>query len=564
MATGQNGAAERHIRVLFQVGTVGGLTDRQLLERFAERAGEESELAFAVLVERHGPMVHRVCRSFLVDPSDADDAVQATFLVLSRRAGSLHVRDSLRPWLHQVARRTAACARSAAARRRRHELAASGLSPRFAGMTVRQHDLAQILDDEVNRLPDRYRTVIVLCLVDGLTHRQAARQLGWPIGTVESRLARGREILQRRLTKRGLAPSAVILLGMGSPRAATLSVSAALAKSTVQIATRSTFGGSATTASIAALATEVINAMFASRLALFLVPVLVLALFVGAGAYRASLASGQTQAVVEAQVEPIEKKKAQSPAAQVHGPKLVAPSELTASTGRGSFLVFVLDNNRERTRVGDGSNGAYEEKLEEHRWAIVTGILNHDAVRDSLVRSARQAARPGGAATRGHPNYRRLDLERQEHRPGGIWSAWAEVDVLKNYSILENVPEVESEDRMPEQVRLDALVDPLPFLKVGSWHGADIWKAAKVEEPIARRKDIPPPAQRPAKRTLPLPFPTTEAPEILVRSLDFTIQPGFTYRYRVRIVIDTADGIGKRRELTGPWSEPTAPVTIPD
>ena len=507
MANGQNGAAERHIRVLFQVGTIGGLSDRQLLERFAEGAAEEAELAFASLVERHGPMVHQVCRSILRDPSDADDAFQATFVVLARRAGSLQVRESLRPWLHQVARRTACCARSVAARRRRHELAACDLSLRFAATTFRQRDLAEILDDEVNRLPDRYRTVIVLCLVDGLTHRQAAAQLGWPIGTVESRLARGRELLQQRLTRRGLAPSVLILLGMTSPlpRSDTRRIDCVLVNSTVQIATRSTFGGSPTTTTIPALATEVLNAMFASRLALFLVPVLALALLAGAGAYRVNRASAQTQPVVEAQANPIETKKVQSQGDLVRGPNLLAPSELKVTAGRGSFLVFVFDKDGERTRVGGGSEGAHREMLEEHRWAIITGVVNHDAIRKSLLLSARQTGGPDGEATGGHPNYRRLELQRQEHRPGGIWSPWARVDPLKNLHILDNLPEVEIEDRMPEQVRIDELVDPLPYLKVGSWEGADIWKVAKVEEPIASRKGIRPSAQSPAKESLPSP-----------------------------------------------------------
>src|SRR5271167_2693435 len=116
MGTGQHDAGSRYIRTLFNVGTVGGLTDGQLLERFAARGGETAELAFATLVERHGPMVLRVCRSVLRDPHEAQDAFQATFVVLVRRAGSLWVQNSLGPWLHQVAYRVASCDRSAAAR----------------------------------------------------------------------------------------------------------------------------------------------------------------------------------------------------------------------------------------------------------------------------------------------------------------------------------------------------------------------------------------------------------------------------------------------------------------
>src|SRR5262249_38886707 len=121
MAKRDQGVARRHMQTLFQVGTLGGLTDGKLLEWYQGRGGEAAELAFAALVERHGPMVLRVCRAILGDEHDAHDAFQATFLVLVRRAGGLWTRDSLGPWLHQVAYRVACCARSAGIRRRRHE-----------------------------------------------------------------------------------------------------------------------------------------------------------------------------------------------------------------------------------------------------------------------------------------------------------------------------------------------------------------------------------------------------------------------------------------------------------
>lgn len=215
MLNGQRGVAFRNVGMLFDKGVIGGLSDRQLLERFEQRDTGGSELAFASLVRRHGPMVLRVCRWVLRDPNDIDDAFQATFLVLVRRAGSLRVRDSLAPWLYQVARRTAACMRSTAARRRRHEAAASQTA-HIAGDEAQPDDLAETLDHEVTRLPDRYRIVIELCLIEGLTHRQAAEHLGWPVGTVESRLARAKDRLRDRLNRRGMAPSAMMLArGLG-------------------------------------------------------------------------------------------------------------------------------------------------------------------------------------------------------------------------------------------------------------------------------------------------------------------------------------------------------------
>src|SRR3954462_9287271 len=152
-------------------------------------------------------MVLRVCRSVLRDEHEAHDAFQATFLVLVRRAGTLWVRDSLGPWLHQVACRVASCARSAAARRRRSERRAAELAARPALEEARD-DLGTVLHEEIGRLPEKDRAAIVLCCLEGLTQEQAARHRGGPIGTVQSRLARGRERLRGRLARRGLAPLA--------------------------------------------------------------------------------------------------------------------------------------------------------------------------------------------------------------------------------------------------------------------------------------------------------------------------------------------------------------------
>jgi HlyD family secretion protein len=175
VATGQDQRVLRQLGTLLAVGTAGELTDGQLLERFATRAGDAAEQAFATLVERHGPMVLRVCRGVLIDPNDVEDAFQATFLVLVQKARSLWVCDSLGPWLHQVALRTASCARSAAARRQRHE--------RVAAVSVRashaeSHDyLGHVLHEEIDRLPERFRVSVVLCDLEGRTHEQAARHL---------------------------------------------------------------------------------------------------------------------------------------------------------------------------------------------------------------------------------------------------------------------------------------------------------------------------------------------------------------------------------------------------
>src|SRR5688500_5567942 len=151
-------------------------------------------------------MVLRVCRGILRDGHDAEDAFQATFLILARKARSLWVRDSPGPWLHGVAYRVASTARSTVSRRRSKERQAA---ERMSAVVAERDwdDLGAVVHEELNRLPGRYRAAVVLCCLEGLTQQQAAQQLGWPLGTVQSRLARGRERLRLRLTRRGLAPS---------------------------------------------------------------------------------------------------------------------------------------------------------------------------------------------------------------------------------------------------------------------------------------------------------------------------------------------------------------------
>jgi RNA polymerase sigma factor (sigma-70 family) len=205
MARVESSVALHHLRTLFRDGTHAGLTDRQLLERFLARDDETAEPAFTTLVGRHGPMVLGVCERILHDPHDAADAFQATFLVLLRKASTLQVEGSLGRWLHGVSRRIALQARKAAARRASREMVNPAL------LTAPSHDpdryeLRVIVDEEIARLPQRYREAIVLCELEGLTHDAAARQLGCPCGTIESRLSRGRQRLRTRLTRRGLDP----------------------------------------------------------------------------------------------------------------------------------------------------------------------------------------------------------------------------------------------------------------------------------------------------------------------------------------------------------------------
>jgi RNA polymerase sigma factor (sigma-70 family) len=175
--------------------------DGVLLERFAAHG---DEAAFEALLQRHGPMVFGLCRRLLADTAEAEDAFQATFLVLVRRARSVRKRESLGSWLFGVASRIARRARAGAARRRRREQAAARTAD-GAAPPAEPNDLRRVLDEEIDRLPEKYRAPVVLCYFEGRTNEEAARQLRWPTGTVQGRLARARNLLRSRLTRRGVA-----------------------------------------------------------------------------------------------------------------------------------------------------------------------------------------------------------------------------------------------------------------------------------------------------------------------------------------------------------------------
>src|SRR5690242_16411189 len=206
MATGSAHTLLRHIRTV--AAPAAGLSDRELVERFA--AGRD-EAAFAALLLRHGPMVLCVCRRVLADWHDAEDAFQATFLVLARKAGSLRAGGSVAGWLHGVAYRLALKARVSAARRREREGRAAARPPGDPLAEVSVREAQAILDDELARLPEKFRAPLVLCCLEGLARDEAAARLGWPAGLLKSRLEQARERLRGRLARRGLALSVPLL-----------------------------------------------------------------------------------------------------------------------------------------------------------------------------------------------------------------------------------------------------------------------------------------------------------------------------------------------------------------
>src|SRR5262245_5809792 len=183
----------------------GGLSDARLLERWLDA---RDEAAFELLVWRHGPAVLGLCRRLLADAHDVEDAFQATFLALVRKAGSIGRQEAVGGWLYRVAYRVALRARAASARRRR-ETALPELPAPPAPDDLAWRDLRPVLDEEVERLPGRLRSAFVLCCVEGLSQEEAAGRLGCAPGTVSSRLTRARQWLRRRLARRGIAPAAL-------------------------------------------------------------------------------------------------------------------------------------------------------------------------------------------------------------------------------------------------------------------------------------------------------------------------------------------------------------------
>jgi RNA polymerase sigma factor (sigma-70 family) len=295
----------RQIRQLIRTPAHNQASDRQLLERFAE---QHDETAFRILVDRHGPLVLGVGRRLLGDAHEAEDVFQATFLVLARKAGARRWRASVGPWLYQVAYRLALKTRTDLGRQRAVERQVRPGQVAEAEAEVSRRELARVLDDEVQRLPVRYRLPIVLCYLEGRGNAEAAAQLGWRVSTLKGRLARARVMLRGRLSRRGLALTAgAILLPEETASAA---VSPSLADSTARIATllaaNDAIGVGGASVVVTRLAEGMLHAMWVSKVKAALALTLVLVLASGAGLLTHQVLAGKQQTETPAEApEPL-------------------------------------------------------------------------------------------------------------------------------------------------------------------------------------------------------------------------------------------------------------------
>jgi RNA polymerase sigma-70 factor (ECF subfamily) len=283
MSQGQLGKVMRQVQRLLE--GPAHTSDRQLLDRFTRHGDQD---AFACLVDRHGGMVLAVCRRVLADAHEAEDAFQATFLLLARKAAGIRWSDNIAAWLHTVAHRVACKARGQTARRNTQlrefaEMAAAAALPEAS--VFPENDHLELLQAELARLPEKYRAPLVLCYLEGKTNSEAAQALNCPLGSISKRLANGRNLLRQRLGRQGvaLAPSALVGL-LESSGAAAVVVSDTLRRTTIQaaavvVSAVDTAAAGAATASVTALVEGVLADMAFEKVKLASLLTLTLSVF---------------------------------------------------------------------------------------------------------------------------------------------------------------------------------------------------------------------------------------------------------------------------------------------
>jgi RNA polymerase sigma factor (sigma-70 family) len=368
MATRSLTALIQHLRTAVGTPGDGTLTDAELLDRWvAQRDGA----AFELLLWRHGPTVLGACRRLLRDPHEAEDAFQATFLVLVRKAASIHRRESLGAWLHRVACRVALKARRSAARRRRLEQPRADTIGPAAPDGVGQSDLHAVLDEEINRLPDHYRRVVILCCLEGKTQAEAAALLGRRQGTVSSWLTRARERLRWRLHRRGALPG----IGLAGPLLFETSVPGPLVVATVKAAALVAAGATGVLSSkVVALTEGALRAMLLTKIKVAAVLLFVLAAG-GIGPLLFLVPAQEGPAGVKLDVPGIAAAPARQQPPATRGTKLRAV--IQAHPGGAYCLAFspngklLATGGRDRTvKLWDTSTGKVTATLEGHAGSV--------------------------------------------------------------------------------------------------------------------------------------------------------------------------------------------------
>ncbi|MFO0888918.1 MAG: sigma-70 family RNA polymerase sigma factor [Isosphaeraceae bacterium] len=545
------------LAALVLAGRFGDLNDADLLASTAalDEDANLAEAAFSTLIGRHGPMVLRTCRTILQDHHDAEDAFQATFLLLVQRARRLRVTGSLGPWLHAVALRVSLAARRLRARRPRvvdvGEVQQSVLAQASAGPleTAMRREADESLHCLIDRLPPRLRSCLVLCDLEGMTYAAAARTLGIPVGTVQSRLARARSRLRTQLSER--QPNILSDDASGGPlpglAAVQSAVPATLCRQTARFCTFLAEGGS----SAVPVIRPAIAAMMKGATAMNVPGRLARSSLALAVLFLAGTLAAHSQPPSGRGPDPPKSPPSQSPAvAPARGPGL-APVEVEVSAGRGKVLAFELDHegNRQLIKTRDRRGNLREQHKEtdlELNWAVVIGVVpNRSILKQQQVDMASRDLLL--------QLYRRVELSRQEQTDDGSWSEWQLVDPAPTIQVLDNLPEVD-EELLPPRFRLDSLVDPLPYQRNGKWERVNPGRLlAKVRSPEVVNPNLDPRIQ--ASDAL-------EADELMFRSFDFSVVRGRTYRYRARIVLQVRQS-NRLNEKAGNWSRPTEPVTVP-
>ncbi|HLJ94844.1 MAG TPA: sigma-70 family RNA polymerase sigma factor, partial [Gemmataceae bacterium] len=314
-----------HVREILTAHQAEQLSDRELLRRFAQK---RDQAAFATLVRRHGPMILSACQRVLRNWHDAEDAFQATFMVLARKADSRPWGESVGTWLYLVAYRLALKVRASRDRRLPDNLRPVVHPPEDPLAVASDRELCGLLDEELSRLPAKCRAPLVLCALEGLKREEAARHLGWSLGTFRRRLEQGRALLRQRLERRGLALSAICAAVLGTEEAARATLPLALTQSAIHLATGAALGKAVPAGLVssraAALADGALKGMWIFRVKLTLAAVLVMGI-AGAGVEFAFQRAAATNP--DDQKQPKSRQLVAQEAAKPSGPQPVSAQE---------------------------------------------------------------------------------------------------------------------------------------------------------------------------------------------------------------------------------------------